>query len=60
MSVLTESDVEGNLRFGFTDNYIRVGLPAREVEPNQIVAATIDELRFGKCLGTLGSREVAA
>ncbi|MBM2840819.1 MAG: 2-methylthioadenine synthetase, partial [Bacteroidetes bacterium] len=32
--VLAESSVENGLRFGFTDNYVRVELPAESAEPN--------------------------
>jgi hypothetical protein len=45
--VLTESTVDGRLRLGFTDNYIRVGIP--EAEENRLVRARITEVGEDRC-----------
>ncbi|HCV43152.1 MAG TPA: tRNA (N(6)-L-threonylcarbamoyladenosine(37)-C(2))-methylthiotransferase MtaB [Bacteroidetes bacterium] len=58
--VLTESDVEGGVRFGFTDNYVRVGLPASLVGANEIVAVEITGVEFDKCMGRIVKEKAAA
>jgi threonylcarbamoyladenosine tRNA methylthiotransferase MtaB len=57
--VLLEGDVEGGLRFGFTDNYVRVGLTESETEENNIVCAVIESVHDGKCRGRI-TQQVAA
>jgi len=53
LPVLTESDVEGDLRSGFADNYVRVGLPAAGLEENEIRSARIVSVEGDLCRGTL-------
>jgi threonylcarbamoyladenosine tRNA methylthiotransferase MtaB len=60
VSILAEGDVQDGLRFGFTDNYVKVGLPADSVEPNTVVSATIKEMKSDKCLGVLSHEKAAA
>ncbi|MBI5473618.1 MAG: tRNA (N(6)-L-threonylcarbamoyladenosine(37)-C(2))-methylthiotransferase MtaB [Ignavibacteriae bacterium] len=52
-TVLMEGDVEGGMRFGFTDNYVRVGLPADETRENSFVLAKVDSVRDEKCFGSV-------
>ncbi len=42
--VLIEDDISGNLIFGFTENYIRVGVPAEVGLINQEVEVYLDEI----------------
>lgn len=58
--VLTESDVEGGMRFGFTDNYVRVGLPASSAGANAIVALEISGVEYDKCIGRIVKEKAAA
>lgn len=59
VSVLLESEVESGLRFGLTENYVKVGVPVSETVENMMVLALIDEARDKHCLGTiLDSAEV--
>ncbi|MBM2840978.1 MAG: tRNA ((6)-L-threonylcarbamoyladenosine(37)-C(2))-methylthiotransferase MtaB, partial [Bacteroidetes bacterium] len=58
--VLAESSVENGLRFGFTDNYVRVELPAESVEPNIIVPVEIVDARTDRCVGRILNEKVAA
>jgi len=60
VQVLVESDIDGDLRFGFTDNYVRVGLPAALVNPNEIVPVDISGIQYDKCVGTIAREKVAA
>jgi threonylcarbamoyladenosine tRNA methylthiotransferase MtaB len=60
VKVLVESDIDGDLRFGFTDNYVRVGLPAALVNPNEIVPVKISGIQYDKCVGTIVREKVAA
>jgi len=46
-TVLTESTIDGRLRLGFTDNYIRVGIP--EVEENRMIRVRITEVGEDHC-----------
>jgi threonylcarbamoyladenosine tRNA methylthiotransferase MtaB len=46
-TVLTESGIEGRLRLGFTDNYIRVGVP--DVEENRILRVRITDADGDRC-----------
>lgn len=56
VQVLTEGDVEGELRYGFTDNYIRVAVPATGTLPNELVAVRISAVRNDVCLGEVMDR----
>lgn len=58
--VLTESDLESGMRFGFTDNYVRVALPANETNANEIVAAEVTGLQDDKCTAKIVKGKVAA
>ncbi len=42
--VLVEQDIEGGLIYGFTENYIRTGLPRDNYQANQIVEVVIDSI----------------
>lgn len=57
--VLAEADVEDDERFGFTENYVRVGLPA-SVPPNTILPVTITGLKNGRCIGQPANEKEAA
>lgn len=50
--VLMESDVENGFRFGFTDTYVRVALPADQAEENTIVPAVLERVTDGVCTGS--------
>jgi hypothetical protein len=39
------------MRFGFTDNYVRVALPADETSENEIVEAELSEATAEHCVG---------
>jgi threonylcarbamoyladenosine tRNA methylthiotransferase MtaB len=56
--VLAESTVEGGMRFGFTDSFLRVGFPAAGTEENQLVDVTITGMEEGHCLGEVVGCEV--
>ena len=58
--VLTESDLESDMRFGFTDNYVRVALPANGTNANQIVAAEVTGLQDDTCTAKIVKGKVAA
>jgi threonylcarbamoyladenosine tRNA methylthiotransferase MtaB len=53
VTVLTETDVEGDRRFGFTDNYVRVAVPLNGVEDNVLVKALLEDVEFGCCIGNV-------
>ncbi len=59
LPVLAEGDVEGDTRFGFTENYVRVGVPS-SVPPNTILLVTISGVKNGRCIGQLAGGKVAA
>jgi threonylcarbamoyladenosine tRNA methylthiotransferase MtaB len=59
-SVLTEGDVDGGFRYGFTDNYVRIGLPADMTAENTIVPVEITGVADEKCLGRILGEQVAA
>lgn len=52
VTVLTETEVEGNRRFGFTDNYVRVAVPSDGIEDNVMFEALVEGLQYGCCIGT--------
>ena len=58
--VLTESDLESDMRFGFTDNYVRVALPANGTNANQIVAVEVTGLQDDTCTAKIVKGKVAA
>jgi threonylcarbamoyladenosine tRNA methylthiotransferase MtaB len=60
LQVLLEGDVEGDHRLGFTDNYIRVAVPARGTEANSLVTVELVGIEGDRCMGRLVEREVAA
>jgi len=59
-AVLLEDDIEGPLRFGFTENYVRVGVPARETTENTMVTVGISGMSAGRCIGKVIEQQVAA
>jgi threonylcarbamoyladenosine tRNA methylthiotransferase MtaB len=52
VTVLTETEVEGDRRFGFTDNYVRVAVPSDGVEDNVLMEAVVEDVEYGCCVGT--------
>ena len=58
--VLLERDVEQSLRFGFTSNYVRVGVSAEITTENMIVPVEITGVEGGKCVGRIIAHEIAA
>ena len=52
-TVLMEGDVEDGMRFGFSDNYVRVGLAADETAENSFVKTEIVSVQDEKCLGSV-------
>ena len=59
-NVLLERDVEGETRFGFTGNYVRVGVDAQSTQENMIVPVEIMGVDRGRCLGRITAHEIAA
>lgn len=53
VKVLMEGDVQNGIRYGFSDNYIRVGVPADSVAENSLVPVRIVSARDEKCLGEI-------
>lgn len=53
VTVLTESTVEDGLRFGFTDSFLRVGVPAAAVDGNQIVDVHVTGVVDDHCVGEM-------
>lgn len=51
--VLMEGECENGLRFGFTDNYIRVGVPADSAEQNTLLPVRLEEVAGEICLGSV-------
>lgn len=49
LPVLFETDEADGCRCGFTDNYVRVGIPAGEAAGNAIVPVTITGVTGGRC-----------
>jgi threonylcarbamoyladenosine tRNA methylthiotransferase MtaB len=50
-TVLTKSEVENGLRFGLTDNYVKVGIPEEGVAENTIMPVEILGVNNGFCTG---------
>jgi threonylcarbamoyladenosine tRNA methylthiotransferase MtaB len=59
-TVLFEGDVEDSTRFGFTSNYVRVGVPAESAVENDLVKAEIIGVEDGRCVGRVVHEQVAA
>ena len=57
--VLLEGEVRDGLRFGFTEEYIRVGVPAEGTEENTIVNTMISGADDEACRGRIVTPEVA-
>ncbi len=53
--VLLESEEDEGLRFGFTGNYCRVGVPSAGTRENQLVDVQIDQVLGGYCVGDMVS-----
>jgi threonylcarbamoyladenosine tRNA methylthiotransferase MtaB len=55
VDVLMEGDVKDGMRYGFSENYVRVALPANSSEENAIIKAEVCEVHedfcVGKCVG---------
>jgi threonylcarbamoyladenosine tRNA methylthiotransferase MtaB len=55
--VLAESDVEDDIRYGFTENYMRVGIPADCAAGNTILRVEIVDIGADTCIGRVLDRE---
>jgi threonylcarbamoyladenosine tRNA methylthiotransferase MtaB len=53
VTVLTEGDVEQGVRFGFTPNYVRVGIPEKVCNENEIVRTRITGVSATACIGVV-------
>ena len=53
LPVLTESDLEGTLRTGLADNYVRVGVPAAGLGENEIRDVRIVSVERDLCRGSV-------
>ncbi len=60
VEVLMEGEVEDGIRFGYSDNYVRVGLPADQTVENTFVRAWIVEVRNEKCFGSVTQNDNAS
>jgi threonylcarbamoyladenosine tRNA methylthiotransferase MtaB len=58
LPVLTEGDVENGVRFGFTSNYIRVGIPAARCAENAIVRTKITGVSATACVGEVAEEGI--
>lgn len=52
-TVLTESVVDEGWRYGFTDTFLRVGIPNDAVRENTLVSVKITEAQNERCLGVV-------
>ncbi len=59
LPVLLEGTVDAGLRFGFTPQYVRVGVPAAGTAENTIVDAQLRVVAPGYCRGELAQQEAA-
>ena len=57
---LMEGDVDCGIRYGFTENYVRIGLPADKTAENAIVSVEITGTENEKCVGRILETQVAA
>ncbi|MGB2959626.1 MAG: radical SAM protein, partial [Bacteroidota bacterium] len=53
LPVLTESDVDGTLRTGLADNYVRVGVPAAGLGENEIRDVRVVSVERDLCRGSV-------
>jgi len=51
VTVLTETSVEDGHRYGFTDSFMRVGVPADRVPENVLIRVKLTEAKEERCLG---------
>lgn len=58
-SVLMEGEVEDGLRFGFSENYVRIGVPADDADENAIVETEVTDVRDGFCVAHVRQQEAA-
>ncbi len=49
--VLMEGDCRGGMRLGFTENYVRVGVPADAAEQNALIPVRLESIFEDVCLG---------
>ena len=59
-TVLFEGDTDGTMRFGFTDNYVRVGAPLDVAGENDLLSVKIVRIDDGLCVGQPTREQVAA
>jgi threonylcarbamoyladenosine tRNA methylthiotransferase MtaB len=59
LPVLFEADEGNGCRYGFTDNYVRVGVPAGETAGNTIVHVAITGVAGGRCHGRVVKESAA-
>lgn len=60
VTVLMESEIADGLRLGFTDTYVRVGLPASHTRENTLVRAVVDDVQDTLCIGSLCEERMPA
>jgi tRNA A37 methylthiotransferase MiaB len=58
--VLVENDGEDGIRFGFTDNYVKVGITADSAPGNTIVSVEILHTDDEVCTGRVTADSLAA
>ena len=57
VTVLTETSVEDGFRFGFTDSFLRVGVPAAAAEENEIIDVHVTGVVQDHCIGEVNGYE---
>ena len=60
VSLLLEGRVEQGIRYGLTDNYVKVGIPAEATAANAIVTAYILGARDEACVGRIERKAMVA
>jgi len=55
VTVLTETSVEDDFRFGFTDSFLRVGVPAAVAGENEIVDVHVTGVVDDHCVGEVSA-----
>jgi threonylcarbamoyladenosine tRNA methylthiotransferase MtaB len=50
-AVLVEGHADATIRYGFTGNYVKVGIPVSSAAENTILPVTLNGLQHGVCVG---------
>ncbi len=59
VNVLMEGDIQNGIRYGFSENYIRVGIPVESADENSFVQVRLLGVTDDKCFGErISSRQV--